>query len=202
MKPRIVALVALLLLPAVASAADPTYTTVKLPGSGDGQEPRLAVGRDDVRYAVTLTGRGLSSGAGAGVYRSRDGGLTWQKTETNIPQKAASIDVDVVTLPTGRLIATELDYGGVNFPTAYSDDQGKTWTASRGSVELADQDRQWLATGPLPKGAKPGDQPPVYLLYHNLASGVAQHNMFVATSNDGGATFGPPVPIAQPGSDA
>src|SRR3954451_19589316 len=121
MKPRCLALVALLLLPAAAPAADPTYTTVKLPGSGDGQEPRMAVGRDGVRYAITLNGRGVGGGATALVYRSRDGGLTWQKTETNIPQRAASIDVDVITLPTGRLVATELDYAGVDFPTAYSD---------------------------------------------------------------------------------
>jgi hypothetical protein len=44
--------------------------------------------------------------------------------------------------------------------------------------------------------------PRVYLLYHNLGSGFAQHNMWVATSTDGGATFGEPVPVALPGSDA
>src|SRR4051794_19236651 len=158
MKLRLAALVALLLLPAPALAADPTYTTVKLPESGGGQEPRMAVGRDDVRYAITLNGRGATGGAKALVYRSRDGGQTWQKTESDIPQKSASIDVDIITLPGGGLTATELDYGGINSPTAYSDDGGKTWTASVGSVTLADQDRQWLATGPLPKNAKPGDQ--------------------------------------------
>src|SRR5947208_13757283 len=45
-------------------------------------------------------------------------------------------------------------------------------------------------------------KPRVYLLFHNLASGVGQHNMFVATSNDGGASFGPPVPLTLPGSQA
>jgi hypothetical protein len=42
----------------------------------------------------------------------------------------------------------------------------------------------------------------MYLLFHNLASGLAQHEMFVATSKDGGATFDPPVPIAMPGEQA
>jgi hypothetical protein len=42
----------------------------------------------------------------------------------------------------------------------------------------------------------------VYLLYHNLASGQAQHNMFVSTSTDSGATFGPPIPLTLPGDDA
>src|SRR4051794_18986546 len=108
MKLRLVALVALLCLPAVARAADPTYTTVKLPEASGGQEPRVAVGRDDVRYAIALNGRGATGGAKAFVFRSRDGGLTWQRTESDIPQRAASIDVDVITLPSGRLLATEL----------------------------------------------------------------------------------------------
>jgi hypothetical protein len=204
MRLRFVVLAVLLCAPSAASAADPTYTTVKLPGADGAQEPRVAVGRDDVRYAVALgPSRDTDvAGAPAIVWRSRDGGQTWQATESAPAQRQASIDVDVITLPSGRLLASELDYGGIDFPTAYSDDGGKTWTSSRGSVELVDQDRQWFASGPLPKNAKPGDQPPVYLLYHNLGSGVAQHNMFVSTSADGGATFGPPVPIATPGSDA
>ena len=37
--------------------------------------------------------------------------------------------------------------------------------------------------------AKTG-KPTVYLLYHNLGSGTANHNMYVATSTDGGETFG------------
>jgi hypothetical protein len=191
------ALALVLALPAVASAADATFTNAKLPKAGDGQEPRIAVAGDDTRYAVAIDDAGAS-----GVWASKDGGLTFQRTATDPPQELATIDVDVVTLPSGRILSSELDEGGLNFPTGYSDDGGKTWTPSKGSNTLADQDRQWFAVGPVPKGSPAGTQPPVYLLYHNLASGVAQHNMWVATSTDGGATFGPPVPIAQPGSDS
>jgi hypothetical protein len=102
-------------------------------------------------------------------------------------------------LPSGRIIASELDTAGINFPTSYSDDKGKTWTASKGATQLADQDRQWFAYGPKDKST---GQYPVYLLFHNLASGQAQHNMFVSTSTDSGATFGPPIPITLPGEDA
>jgi hypothetical protein len=102
-------------------------------------------------------------------------------------------------LPNGRIIASELDYAGVNFPTAFSDDGGKTWTVSQGATQLADQDRQWFAHGPEDPQTH---EYPVYLLYHNLASGQAQHNMFVSTSTDSGATFGPPIPITLPGDDA
>ena len=42
----------------------------------------------------------------------------------------------------------------------------------------------------------------MYLLFHNLASGNVQHNMFVSTSKDGGATFGPPIPITLPPGEA
>ncbi|MDX6663866.1 MAG: repeat-like domain [Solirubrobacteraceae bacterium] len=194
----VLALFAVLLGPAVAGAEDPTFLTVKIPDSGSRQEPRIAVGPDDTRWAVALdTTDSISK-----VWKSKDGGQTFQKTDGDPPQTAATIDVDVATLPSGRILSTELDTGGLNFPMGYSDNGGKTWTQSGGSNMLADQDRQWLAVGPVPKGSPAGTQPPVYLLYHNLASGVAQHNMFVATSTDGGANFGPPVPVAQPGSDA
>src|SRR5256885_5161355 len=53
-------------------------------------------------------------------------------------------------------------------------------TLFRSGSELADTDRQWLATGP-------GNR--VYLLFHNLASGTVSHNMFVQTSTDGGASL-------------
>jgi hypothetical protein len=62
--------------------------------------------------------------------------------------------------------------------------------------DLRRPDRPWLAADPAPLSNR------VYLLFHNLASGTATHNMFVQTSTDGGATFGPPVPVTLPGSQA
>src|SRR3954451_21533082 len=199
MRSRLVlALVAFFATPVAALAADPTFVTVKLPNSGSRQEPRIAVGPDNARYAVALD----KTDSISQVWKSLDGGLTFQKTATDPPQSAATIDVDVVTLPSGRIISSELDTAGLNFPTGYSDDGGKTWKQSMGANVLADQDRQWFAVGPVPKGSPAGTQAPVYLLFHNLASGVAQHNMWVAKSTDGGKTFGAPVPIAQPDSEA
>ena len=58
-------------------------------------------------------------------------------------------------------------HAGLNFPTSFSDDGGKTWTASQGATQLADQDRQWFAHGPEDPQTQ---QTPVYLLYHNLGS--------------------------------
>jgi BNR repeat-like domain len=199
----VVAAVACLLCGAPAAlAAPPSFNTVKIAGEpGQGalpwSEPRIAVGPDGKYWAVTNADDKLGTAA---VYGSGDKGAHFQQTP-NPPagQTSPTPDVDIVVLPSGRIIASELDDAGINFPTAYSDDGGKTWTASVGSTQLADQDRQWFAYGP--KDPKTG-QYPVYLLYHNLASGQAQHNMFVSTSTDSGATFGPPIPITLPGEDA
>src|SRR4051794_37688946 len=191
-----------LIAAASAKALDPpTFHTVKIADKVGGgypwTEPRIAVGPDGKYWAVTNT---EDDSATAYVFGSDDKGNTFKKAEAPLAgQTQPSPDVDIVVLPTGRIIASELDDAGVNFPTSYSDDGGKTWTASVGATQLADQDRQWFAYGPKDKDT---GEYPVYLLYHNLASGQAQHNMFVATSADSGATFGPPIPITLPGEDA
>ena len=200
-----VAALAAFLLAAVAAHAaaidPPTFNTVKIdgePGAGlPWAEPRIDVGPDGKFWVVTNDD---DDGGTAVVFGSDDGGKTFKKTDTApAGQTKSSPDTDIIVLPSGRIIASELDYAGVNFPTAYSDDGGKTWTASQGATQLADQDRQWFAYGPKDKDS---GEYPVYLLYHNLASGQAQHNMFVSTSSDSGATFGPPIPITLPGDDA
>ena len=197
------AVIGCLLPGAAASAATPpSFNTVKIAGEpGQGSlpwaEPRIAVGPDGKYWAVTNAD---DSAGTVFAYSSSDKGQHFQRAAAPIAgQTGPTPDVDVVVLPSGRIIASELDDAGINFPTSYSDDGGKTWTQSVGSTQLADQDRQWFAHGP--KDPKTG-QYPVYLLYHNLASGQAQHNMFVSTSTDSGATFGPPIPITLPGEDA
>lgn len=179
--------------PAPASA--PVYRAAyRIPGTAGGTEPRMFVGRDDRRWLITN-----AIGGNAAVYVSRDKGASWLRTTDPAGQTLASIDVDIVVLPTGRIVANELDFRGINFPTAYSDDGGNTWTRSVGSTELADQDRQWLAVGA--KDPTTGHYA-VHLVYHNLFTGFAHHNMWVSTSKDSGATFGPPVPITLPGDQA
>src|SRR3954465_7886077 len=144
-----------------------------------------------MKYVVTNAGR---SGDET-IYRSKDG-IHWTETVAQpSDQTLPTTDVDIVAMRTGRILTSELDYGGINFRTQYTDDGGKTWTESSGNT-LADTDRQWYAVGP---NDPVTHQPRVYLLFHNLLSGVAQHNMWVATSTDGGATFGPPVPVSIPG---
>ena len=103
---------AVLAIPA-AARADSTlqFNTVKLPGiDGSGTEPRITVGPDDTRWAITSVSR--SGGAGAVVFRSIDGGQTWQRTPADPVQRHATIDVDLVAMHTGRILASELDDAG------------------------------------------------------------------------------------------
>ena len=176
--------------PATSGATAPKlhFFTVKLDGAVDHSEPRITVGRGGVRWVVTND----TETNNEIVYRSRPG-RRFVRTKTEpVGQELASIDTDIITLPSGRVISSELDYAGVNFVVSYSDDGGKTWTESQGA-KAGDTDRQWLAAGPHGR---------VYLMFHNLFSGTANHNMYVQTSTDRGETFGAPVPITLPGSRA
>src|SRR3954452_10923478 len=194
-------------VPAVANAADPpTFgPALKLPSANGGTEPRVTITPDDRRWVITNRGSRSDQppDATAIVYQSTFPGEAWTRTASDpANQSQASIDTDIIATqrfkeaPNGRLIAAELDYGGINFRVSWSDDGGKTWTASQGAT-LGDTDRQWLASGPLDKDTH---KPLVYLLFHNLASGTGSHNMFVQTSHDGGESFGQPVPITLPES--
>jgi hypothetical protein len=201
---RPLALATLALAAAVAAAAAPSnastlaFHTVKLEGSGGGTEPRVTVAPDGSAYVVTNAANG-----NAVVYASRDGGTTWAKTAGDpTGQEQPTIDTDIVATNTGRLIASELDLAGtqgvISFRNSYSDDRGESWHQITGGT-LSDTDRQWFAVGPNdPSTGKPR----VYLLWHNLLSGGASHNMWVQTSTDGGATFGAPVPTTLPGDQA
>src|SRR4051794_15912742 len=116
-------LLGLLASPATAAADGPlTLYTIRLAGANGGTEPRITVTPDDARWAVT------NGADGAQVYRSTDGGLSFQRTKTDPQQREATIDVDVVAMNTGRVLASELDEAGLNFPSSISDDGGVTWT--------------------------------------------------------------------------
>jgi len=171
-----------------ATTGPPSFVTTLLDGSSGSSEPRATVAPKDLRYVVTNAKDGTEV-----VYRSPDG-RAWTKLTTPPDQTQPTTDVDIVSMPSGRILTSELDFAGINFITAYSDDQGKTWTGSQGTT-YADTDRQWFAVGPNDPAT---GKPRVYLLFHNLLSGTLQHNMFVATSKDGGETFDPPVPVATP----
>jgi hypothetical protein len=175
---------------------------ITLAGADGDTEPRATVTPDGTRYVVT------NKGGPAVVYASTDG-QTWTQTASPLAaQTVGSIDTDIVSTHTGRLIAVELDFGGVNFRSSYSDDKGATWTPVNGpgglptpvtGTGIVDQDRPWLAVGP---DDPTTHLPRIYVLMHNLVSGVAAHNMYVATSTDNGSSFNPFIPVTTPGTQA
>ena len=128
----------LLALPrsADAQAAVPVYSAaVNLPSSDGGTEPRVTVTPDGRRWVIS------NINGTASVFGSSDG-VHWTKTATDMPgQVAPSIDVDIVSTRTGRLVATELDFAGPAIITAYSDDYGNTWTQS---ASFAVPPSQWV----------------------------------------------------------
>jgi hypothetical protein len=157
------------------------------PGVPEGAEPRVAATPDGRAFVITNGADGAVA-----VYRSSDEGRSWHHTAPPFVETMATPDTDIAALPSGRVVAAGLDEGAFQIVVSYSDDSGATWHESSGT-RFADQDRPWLAAGPHNR---------VYLLFHNLFSGFVSENMFVSTSTDGGASFGAPVPLTFPGSDA
>ena len=166
----------------------PATSSIGLP---IGTEPRVAVAPNGRRFVITNDTSGAPT-----IFSSRGG--AWRVAGAFPKPQSASPDVDVVATRTGRLIAVELDGIGFRTSVAYSDDNGASWKPSR-LAALGDQDRPWLAVGP---DDPTTHLPTVFLLFHNLFSAFATQEMFVSRSTDGGASFGLPVPIATPGSQA
>lgn len=165
----------------------------QLAGAEGGTEPQVAVAPDGARYAITGSNTTASKGT-VHLYRSPPSGGPFVPTPGQMTGiRVAGPDVDLVASSTGSLVALEEDSAALSLVVNHSTDGGKTWSASTGLTQLADQDRPWLAAGP---------HNVITLLFHNGFSANATHNMYVETSSDGGASFGPPVPITLPGSDA
>jgi hypothetical protein len=192
----LIALAAVVMSGVAATAAAPTFLVVKLPNTAVRTEPRVAIDPDSNRFLITNQVRKQTTDPRlAIVFKSSDGGVTWSRTTDPTGSVLASTDVDIVPTRTGRLVAVELDYApAVTNRVVYSDDHGQSWHEALHPA-LADDDRPWLAVGPDDPNTH---QPRVYLLWHNLGSGSVTHNMFVATSVDGGTSFGAPTPITQP----
>ena len=180
----------------VASAQPLAFSAQKLPNTASRTEPRMAI--DAVGRRFLITNQLNPSRRQAVVFGSVDGGASWTLTHNPEEPAISSTDVDIVATRTGRLIAILLDYApAITFHIFYSDDQGASWHPTLLNPGIADSDRPWLAVGPDDPSTH---LPRVYLLYHNLASGTVTHNMFVSTSSDNGASFGPPVGVTSPPS--
>lgn len=111
-----------------------------------------------------------SGGPGSGIWKSVDGGASWEKLEEGLPAEMGKVGVAVSGADPERLWAiVEAEEGGL----FRSDDAGKTWTLINPSRTL--RARAWYYTKVF---ADPGDADTVYVL-----------NAPMLRSIDGGKSF-------------
>ncbi len=168
------------------SASGPSYTTYQQAGAArDAGEPSVGVnwksgaaflqaGLDTYKVAF---GTGTSS--------------TWDET-AGLQTSLISLDpIAFLDSATGRLFVSQLTLAGSAM--AYSDDDGKTWTASEGSGLPAGADHQTVGGGPYPTEStvRPATSYPhtVYYCSQDIVTALC------ARSDTGGLTFGASVPI-------
>jgi hypothetical protein len=94
---------------------------------------------------------------------------------------------------TGRVFSSQL--AGVTSLTAYSDDDGQTWTPSQGAGIPASVDHQTLGGGPFAAPLTRDGSLPIYPNAVYYCSQDVGYDASCAVSLDGGQTFGPAVRI-------
>jgi photosystem II stability/assembly factor-like uncharacterized protein len=114
----------------------------------------------------------VSGGPGSGLFKSTDGGDTWEKLEKGLPEVMGKVAVAVSPADPNRVWAMiESEEGGLY----RSDDAGESWTMINGDRIL--RARAWYYIHVF---ADPQDAETVYVL-----------NAPVMKSTDGGKSFGP-----------
>jgi hypothetical protein len=111
--------------------------------------------------------------------------------KTSPQTSAGGLDpIGYVDSQTGRVFQSQLA-GSAGSITAFSDDDGETWTASQGAGQPAGVDHQTLGGGPYAPGAPPHPLYPNAVYYASQDAATA----FIARSDNGGLTFGPGIPM-------
>jgi hypothetical protein len=214
--------------PAAAPAVElpvPAFAEpVPMPQVGGG-EPNIAVTPDGTLFVASPAGLSKPNvqQGGAFLWRSRDGGATWQtlrepyvvqqqEGQAAPPGPFCSCDADVVVGPDGWVYYADWWIAGLVGPGQYiveaSPDGGDTWTSNPATIPeniVAAVDREWLVAGP--DGF-------VGLFYSFFAStpvaslpvpaagldrpGQAIEAVF---STDHGQSWSTPVPVVPAGSD-
>jgi len=110
-----------------------------------------------------------SGGTAGGIFKSNDGGDTWEKLSGGLPELIGKIGLDVSASKPSRVYAiveAELDKGGLY----RSDDYGKTWSLMNGDrilwsrawyymhlkADPVDEDTVWVLNAPIMKSIDGG----------------------------------------------
>jgi hypothetical protein len=155
-------------------------------------EPSITSSPDGTLYTSALA-------SGTTLLRSADGGTSWQKPKT-VPF-ASSGDSTVGTDASGSVYLSSLDLANTNGPLQIylykSGNHGDgPWAPGHGPVLGSNStnqpflvDRQWIDSY-IPPGSDTAHSR-VYITYHDWAP----NQIWVNTSTDGGANFGPPMDV-------
>jgi hypothetical protein len=148
-----------------------------------GWEPSMGVAKDG-----TLFYAARNSNVDANLIRSRDGGVTWQYVGPATHK--VSLDPFMwLDYDTGTVFDSDIDTVTC-VPISRSDDQGASWTTTRGCGVT---DHQSITGGPVPEGGEPttGGYPNV--VYYCAITGGALAGTSTETgcirSNDGGRVW-------------
>lgn len=183
--------------PAPGLSFGPALTPATAP-DGFGSEPSLLIARDGAIYFSTVLGS--ADARGDGVFRSTDGGTTWDYLgKADYPFGGGDSDLeelaDGTLLLTGQWRPAAAPANPIGSPYVTggesvfrSTDRGTTWTPFPVAGYLPYADRNWLATD--------GSQT-VYLTFNQ-----AQAGLLVTKSTDGGQTWMPPVVVEGTASQA
>ena len=120
-----------------------------------------------------------SGGPGSGLHKSTDGGSTWQRITSGLPEKVGKMGIDVSANPDRLYAVVEADPAGGLYR---SDDAGKTWRPMSDAWALRTRSWYYMKVVADPKNADV-----VWVL-----------NAPVSRSIDGGRTF---TPVAVPHGD-
>jgi uncharacterized repeat protein (TIGR01451 family) len=178
--------------PAVA-ASPGFHAAVTVPGSPGGTESFVGIG-----FTAPQAGIRVQAWQIGAKYNISPDGVNWNFTTAKIPGSSGGGDVSSVVDAFGAYYIAEFcdDGTGLNPCVHKSTNGGTTWTTtSDANVVQNPVDRPWIDVYPKlgPTATITStSQTRVYVEYHTFSDG----QVWLNTSTNGGATFGPPTPAA------
>ena len=161
----------------------PQRLSTWLAGTQEASEPRITASDDGYVYAVY---RNLSPDFGDRpllLNASSDGGATWFGSETVLDMGQISSDIAIDSAPGGSFVAGWSDFS--NILLARTSDGGQT-------VDVSDID-QGVPQSNYPNICIRGSR--VIVAWRGFDSVNGRTSVFATVSDDGGANFGPAVPL-------
>lgn len=166
------------------------HAPVTMPLSSGGSEPSLAISNNGVRYVSWQV---------PGEFASSPDGVNF--THVTTPASNAGGDVNNQVSYSGALYNIQICGGVTTLHSCLyrSLNGGQTWTTQNTLADMnpGASDRPWIDVYPKGNTTPTANDPnhdTIYLEYHTFSP---DDLVYVTKSTDGGATFGPPIPVEQ-----